>query len=133
MKAGSWAQNTSAGEVSPSVAMVVARSPVPPYRTSTSMPVSAVKASITGWTKFSLRPEYRTRDSAAVVVEVSVVGMVVVLEPSSEEHPATRASTASRAVIRRILGCLSERAGDKIITTSAVVQKDSLRLSVRTA
>lgn len=50
--------------MSPSVINWAASSPEPAYRVSTSMPVSLVNFSISGATRFSLRPEYTTILSA---------------------------------------------------------------------
>jgi len=117
--------------------IVVASSPVPAYRTSTSMPVSSVNASTTGWTKFSLRPEYRVSgpvDASPVVVSVAAVvsgGAVasapvvsvaaVVVEPPSPPQAARRAITATRAVKRRTVGFLPTT-GVKLISTIQIVQ-----------
>ena len=56
-EAGSWAKNTSAGELAPSSRSVAARSVLSAYRTSSRMPVSAVKASNSGCTSSWVRPE----------------------------------------------------------------------------
>jgi len=75
--------------------MVAATSAEPAYFTTTWMPVSSVKASMMGWTRSSVRPQYREMDASS--------------DDDDEHADATMAATSTTSAMRFMTICSFSR------------------------